>query len=174
MITSRFFRVLQVFLLFYVAIAVLYTTSLFLVSMCSVLATVLPRPTSSQFLSGWPLFSLFLQSHTTSRQHNRFTGLHMNMTDLFPQYPSGRRMRWHSSKISLDHHLGHSGPVYMDDDIFLCKAFSGSMRPSRILPYFYRASGQFDRGDITIATLITTNRFQVFERLVQRYKGTPL
>ncbi|KAF8222878.1 glycosyltransferase family 49 protein [Tricholoma matsutake] len=59
----------------------------------------------------------------------------------------------------------------MDEDIFLSKAFSGSMRPSKILPYFYRGSGQFDQEDVTIATLITSNRFQVFKRLVQRYKG---
>ncbi|KAK0460917.1 glycosyltransferase family 49 protein [Desarmillaria tabescens] len=59
----------------------------------------------------------------------------------------------------------------MDEDLFLSKAFSSSLHPSKIVPFFYRASGRFDREDITITTIITSNRFQVFARLVERYRG---
>jgi Glycosyl-transferase for dystroglycan len=167
---SRFIRILQLFLIFYLSIAVLYTTTLLFVSIYySVLAKVLPRPTSPQSL--WPLLSFFLPGHTLAKEQNRFGALQINMTDPFSLHSGGYRMGWVSSAISLEHNLGGSGPVFMDEDIFLSKAFSGSMRPSKILPYFYRASGQFDHEDITIATLITSNRFQVFKRLVQRYKG---
>ncbi|KAK0486153.1 glycosyltransferase family 49 protein [Armillaria novae-zelandiae] len=55
--------------------------------------------------------------------------------------------------------------------LFLSKAFSSSLHPSKIVPFFYRASGHFDREDITITTIITSNRFQVFARLVERYRG---
>ncbi|KAF5383486.1 hypothetical protein D9757_006133 [Collybiopsis confluens] len=46
-----------------------------------------------------------------------------------------------------------------DSDLFLSKAFSNSMQPSNIRPFFYQASGEFDSNDITITTLITSNRF---------------
>ncbi|KAF8178587.1 glycosyltransferase family 49 protein [Mycena galopus ATCC 62051] len=59
----------------------------------------------------------------------------------------------------------------MSEDLFLSKAFAGSMRPSKIVPFFYRATGVFDKEDITITTLVTSNRFQVFARLVDRYPG---
>ncbi|KAF9485941.1 hypothetical protein BDN70DRAFT_822694 [Pholiota conissans] len=45
------------------------------------------------------------------------------------------------------------------------------MRPSNIMPYYYRARGSFNAEDITITTLITSNRFNVFERLVEKYRG---
>jgi hypothetical protein len=166
MATSRFFRFFQLFFMLYASIAVLYTTTFLLVSMYSALATMLFRPAQAI----WPLLHYIPSRHTLAGQQNHF-GAHKS--DPFSaQYPGGNRMRWLSSEISLQHGLGHSEPVYMNESIFLSKAFSGSMRPSKILPYFYRASGQFDHNDITIATLITSNRFQVFKRLIQRYKGT--
>ncbi|KAF9565577.1 glycosyltransferase family 49 protein [Agrocybe pediades] len=45
------------------------------------------------------------------------------------------------------------------------------MRPSDIRPYFYRARGSFAADCITITTLITSNRFEVFARLVEKYRG---
>ncbi|KAJ7188618.1 glycosyltransferase family 49 protein [Mycena filopes] len=59
----------------------------------------------------------------------------------------------------------------MSEDLFLSKAFSASMHPSKIVPFFYRATGTFDKEDITITTLVTSNRFEVFARLVERYPG---
>ncbi|KIY50287.1 glycosyltransferase family 49 protein, partial [Fistulina hepatica ATCC 64428] len=55
--------------------------------------------------------------------------------------------------------------------LFLSKAFSTSMRPSKIHPYYYRATDLVDKEDITITTLITSNRFPAFSRLVARYQG---
>lgn len=78
---------------------------------------------------------------------------------------------WVSSKFTLQHGLGHSEPIAVDERTVLSKAFSNSMRPSNVLPYFYRAYGSFNRDDITVTTLITSNRFEVFARLVDKYKG---
>jgi hypothetical protein len=47
------------------------------------------------------------------------------------------------------------------------------MGPSNVIPYFYRAKGSFDSDDITVTTLITSNRFKVFARLVEKYRGLP-
>jgi hypothetical protein len=62
----------------------------------------------------------------------------------------------------------------MSEDLFLSKAFSQSMKPSKIIPFFYRGKGTFDEDDITVTTLITKNRFHVFARLVERYDGGSL
>ncbi|KDQ08516.1 glycosyltransferase family 49 protein [Botryobasidium botryosum FD-172 SS1] len=59
----------------------------------------------------------------------------------------------------------------MSEDLFISSAFAESMQPSRIVPFYYRASNTFDKEDITITTLVTSNRFKVFSELVQRYQG---
>lgn len=70
-----------------------------------------------------------------------------------------------------DHFNLHVSHLDSDNDLFLSKAFSNSMHPSKIIPFLYRASGDFQADDITITTLITSNRFPVFARLVERYRG---
>ena len=59
----------------------------------------------------------------------------------------------------------------MSELSFLSKAFSGSMHPMRIFPYFYKASEIFDDDDTTITTLVTPNRFEVLRKLAARYEG---
>ncbi|KAH9050950.1 glycosyl-transferase for dystroglycan-domain-containing protein [Lactarius deliciosus] len=59
----------------------------------------------------------------------------------------------------------------MSELLFLSKAFSGSMHPMRIFPYFYKASETFEDEDITITTLVTPNRFEVLRKLAARYEG---
>lgn len=78
---------------------------------------------------------------------------------------------WASSEFTLKHRLGHPGINMVDERTMLSKAFATSMRPSNVLPYFYRASGSFEKDDITITTLVTSNRFEVLSRLVEKYKG---
>ncbi|KAH7910999.1 glycosyltransferase family 49 protein [Hygrophoropsis aurantiaca] len=59
----------------------------------------------------------------------------------------------------------------MSTDLFLSKAFSQSLHPTNIIPFYYRATGTFDDDDVTLTTLVTSNRFNVFAQLVQRYQG---
>ncbi|KIK42132.1 glycosyltransferase family 49 protein [Suillus luteus UH-Slu-Lm8-n1] len=59
----------------------------------------------------------------------------------------------------------------MSEDLFLSKAFSQSMHPLKVVPYYYRASSTFEQNDITITTLVTSNRFKVFSELVTHYQG---
>lgn len=56
-------------------------------------------------------------------------------------------------------------------DPILSRAFPRLMHPSRIIPFYYRATGDFENDDITITTLISSDRFLVFRNLVRRYKG---
>ena len=60
---------------------------------------------------------------------------------------------------------------YMDEEFFLSKVFSESMQPSHVVPYYFRAVQAPEEEDITITTLITENRFHVFDRLVTNYQG---
>lgn len=66
-------------------------------------------------------------------------------------------------------------PLSISEDHFLSLSFSSSLQPSKVIPYYYRASDpdrlDFNKQDITITTLVTSNRFTVFERLVERYQG---
>lgn len=67
--------------------------------------------------------------------------------------------------------LGHHS---IEESIMLSKAFPHLMKPSQIIPYYYRATGTFNKEDITITSLITSNRFEILARLVERYQGSLL
>lgn len=94
------------------------------------------------------------------------------------------QMHWHDPASKLAHsgppspHVAPGAnrePVSLSEDHFLSLSFSSSLQPSKVIPYYYRASGPdtpgFNKEDITITTLVTSNRFKVFERLVERYQG---
>ncbi|KAI5478479.1 glycosyltransferase family 49 protein [Pseudohyphozyma bogoriensis] len=99
------------------------------------------------------------------------------------------QMHWHHPSMPLAHSgelstsyedvLGDldasKAPVAISEDHFLSLSFGSSLQPSKVIPYYYRASAPdqegFEKEDITITTLVTSNRFKVFERLVDRYKG---
>ncbi|CAG8445283.1 11763_t:CDS:2 [Ambispora leptoticha] len=57
------------------------------------------------------------------------------------------------------------------EEFFLSKIFSEALQPSQVIPYYYRAEENIEAEDITITTLVTPDRFPVFNRLVTTYKG---
>ena len=77
---------------------------------------------------------------------------------------------WPISSITPNETIAHT-ILPMNEDLILYKSFSQAMRPSTVIPYYYRASEKFDRDDITITTLVTGNRFSVLARLAQVYQG---
>ncbi|KXN85305.1 Glycosyltransferase-like protein LARGE2 [Leucoagaricus sp. SymC.cos] len=79
-----------------------------------------------------------------------------------PNHTSGKQ-------IILDSEV--LGSHSIEESIILSKAFPYLMKPSQITPYYYQASGSFDREDITITSLVTSNRFEALKRLVERYQG---
>lgn len=70
------------------------------------------------------------------------------------------------SNFSLSSHLVTWDPI-------LSRAFPRLMHPSKIIPYYYRATGFFASDDVTVTTLISSDRFPVFRHLVRRYRGVP-
>lgn len=94
------------------------------------------------------------------------------------------QMSWHHPSSPL----AHSGPlsshanyperdttISIPEDHFLSLSFASALQPSKVIPYYYRATAPdlpgFVKEDITITTLVTSNRFKVFEKLVERYQG---
>lgn len=53
----------------------------------------------------------------------------------------------------------------------LSKVFSEAMGPSKVIPYYFKAQESFDNEEVTIATLVTHNRFKVLSRLASHYRG---
>jgi hypothetical protein len=47
------------------------------------------------------------------------------------------------------------------------------MGPIDLRPYFSKATEIFYNEDITISTIVTSDRFPVLSRLATRYKGIP-
>lgn len=99
-------------------------------------------------------------------------------TVLASRYERSRVLEAFTSKGRLTAPSEHPSPsltpkdsVFLQESVFLSRAFSQAMKPSRIIPFYYRASKSFRRDDITIATLVTSNRFEVLVGLVQQYQG---
>ncbi|KAI8052568.1 glycosyl-transferase for dystroglycan-domain-containing protein [Gilbertella persicaria] len=57
------------------------------------------------------------------------------------------------------------------EDLVLGKVFSETFGPSKVIPYYFKATERFDNEEITMATLVTYNRFKVLSRLASHYKG---
>ncbi|KAJ6593539.1 glycosyltransferase family 49 protein [Mycena capillaripes] len=159
MFLVRLFRFL---LALYLLAAVLYTTNYFLLSpLRSGLSFLVTRRVPRLAWSTASFNSLLSRRASYSQESD--PGV------LLEQFEDA--VYWRSSDFVLENGLGHQKPITMSEELFLSKAFATSMRPSKIVPFFYRATGVFDKEDITITTLVTSNRFQVFARLVERYPG---
>ncbi|RCH78885.1 hypothetical protein CU098_003015, partial [Rhizopus stolonifer] len=57
------------------------------------------------------------------------------------------------------------------EEIVLSKIFAESMGPSKVIPYYFKATEKMGQEEITMATLVTFNRFKVLSRLASHYKG---
>lgn len=136
-------RIIKTIAIIYACIAILYTTSYFLAS---------PLRASLPLLLN--LSSVALPNSSVS--------------SILIALNRQERFNLHGSQNSF----AAWDPSNINSDLFLSKAFSNSLHPSKIIPFFYRAFGTFESDDITITTLITSNRFPVFARLVERYRGT--
>lgn len=169
MVSSRLLPLLQFCIVLYVSVAIVYTTSYFVVSPLNTCLYNLLNPKDLDANAGstsdqhW--FSLF-------RTPSPGSEVQPASTSWLPEL-SKEVMYWNTSDFALQHGLGSldSPRNVMSEELFLSKAFSHSMRPSKTIPFFYRASGNFDREDITITTLVTSDRFKVFGQLVERYQG---
>ncbi|KAF9971510.1 hypothetical protein BGZ73_005540 [Actinomortierella ambigua] len=63
------------------------------------------------------------------------------------------------------------GTHSIEEDAVLYKIFANAMQPSKVLPYYFKASRDFDPESVTITTLITFDRYPIFSKLVTNYQG---
>ena len=154
----------------YLAVAVLYTTTYLLVSPVSSLASYL-----SKFATFGIATSFSVAQSANPRVDLLSQALHaQKLPDtedkhaaLMSFLASDDLLYWpNSSPVS-------PSTIPIREETFLSRAFSQSMHPTKIIPFFYKASGPIDEGDVTITTLVTSNRFPVLRKLVDRYQGAP-
>ncbi|KAG6837060.1 hypothetical protein H0H93_015328 [Arthromyces matolae] len=163
----RFVQALKILLAFYLIVAVSHTTNrLFVAPLRAGLSILINRPMTSR--------SLWMTSLTVKPGINRPTEhkqtVAYDLESRFLKFSDGETT-WESSMLALEHGLGHGHPIAVDEELTLSKAFSTSMKPTKIIPYLFRASGVFEPDDITITTLVTSSRFGAFSQLIERYQG---
>lgn len=173
-ILSRLVRTLQFSVTIYVVVAILYTTGHFVLHpLHSKISALLSGPkyqgpsgiSWANILSG----SLISQKLSLDKARGK------NQLSFEPSKFPKEAISWGPSDFTTKHiGLKHANDtaILMSEDLFLSKAFSQSMHPSKIIPFFYRAAGEFNKDDITLTTLVTSNRFKVFSQLVEIYQGT--
>lgn len=162
---GRSTRILQLFAIFYITIGAVYTADRFVLGPLRLNMQGLPL-SWLDFFSGSGYASR--GSNTTSEEIDH----RQHPLDLLKS--TQRFISWDPSSHEANRISASSAkepPILVSEDLFLSKAFSQSMHPSKIVPFFYRAAGDFDREDITITTLVTSNRFKVFAELVENYQG---
>jgi glycosyltransferase-like protein LARGE len=103
-------------------------------------------------------------------------GFDPSLSDRVDWYPVGHNLSGRASASDVLLQSARKEIHSTTEDFFLSKAFSDSLGPSKIIPFFYKAlgpdqSGTIDAKDISITTLVTSNRFKVFAKLVENYQG---
>lgn len=78
----------------------------------------------------------------------------------------------HLSRSNASHpRIPHTAAYDIREETVLSKAFSDAIHPTRIIPFYFKGSKFVDSDDVTITTLVTSNRFRVLKQLVERYRG---
>ena len=186
-LTRLSWRFLYCCALFFVSVSVVYTTNILFITPLASAASktrfrdALPNTVAS---SGFAVSAMKRAISKTKVQNTNNNGRSIiprpafplvTERDLIARAAVAPTFDWVSSQFTLQHGLGHVKPIKINEKTILSKAFSSSAgrHPSNVQPYFYRASGLFNQDDITITTIITSNRFEVFARLVKKYRGWP-
>ncbi|KAH9917541.1 uncharacterized protein B0H18DRAFT_1087043 [Fomitopsis serialis] len=173
---SALSRLARLCFLGYVVLAVLYTTNFYLLSPLLALS----HSALSSSVSPWSQFSVSFEDKplevASKLGSSRETGLSLpvDFSDaLWPEDISSSAEPFIFPISELVHRLGmdHATRTSIHEATLLSKAFAGALHPTRVIPFYYRATGSAGADDVTITTLVTRNRFKVFRQLVERYRG---
>ncbi|GJE93019.1 glycosyltransferase family 49 protein [Phanerochaete sordida] len=170
--------VLQFALLCYLLASLVYTTAYIVTSpaVSSVFALVglrLTRFTSrspSQASPRVDLISYAQQVFSSQGSHGEDTpGIISNLASsqdsLYWDLPALRSL---TGALNDD---AYAGAGSIQEGTLLSKAFAQALHPTELIPFYYKATGPIDASDVTITTLVTSNRYKVLKQLVERYQG---
>lgn len=150
---SSILKVAQYSLVVYVLVSVAYTTNFLFSVVYDGWSSLLPYAHSNH--------KLFLSSSISS---SRVSSLEERLLTISASTPDNI-LTWPPTLADS----AQSIPI--SQGTLLSKAFSETLHPTKIIPYFYRASSKVDQDDVTITTLVTRNRFKALKQLVERYQG---
>ena len=160
---SVFLRILKTVVLFYAAIATIYT--LLLVPLVAFL------PPTSSLRVGVDLLSSPSRNFSDL---NKGASLRSDVGLEKPRWTE-EPVYWRPSP-KFFFKTSPRKPLSMTEQLFLNKAFSQSLQPTNVVPFYYRSSKSSEKRpsyeDISIATLVTSNRFMVLAKLAHKYQGT--
>ncbi|KAH9941914.1 glycosyl-transferase for dystroglycan-domain-containing protein [Amylocystis lapponica] len=173
-------KLAQLFLFAYTAVAVLYTTHRLFVDFTVCLVSFVSPGNSrvddlqANFVNPSTRLSRFIRpDHGQNLYVN--TGSDSALSTVSDPWPAGlvpdTQMYWPVSELVKKMGMDHSRHTPVREATFLGKAFAHAMHPTRIIPFYYRATHAPAEDDVTISTLVTANRFEVFRQLVERYQG---
>ncbi|KAF6763054.1 glycosyl-transferase for dystroglycan-domain-containing protein [Ephemerocybe angulata] len=161
----------------YIAASVLYTTSFLVIYLFG-------APLKAAIELGLPSGSpLWVAKETGERTTNPSNGDAFSDGQRIPsvlESPGGYNIDSDMFSVNLwqQTNVSHRNGAFdlertlsAEQQLVFSKAFATSMNPTKIVPYFYKASGPFEQDDVTITSIITSNRLDVFARLVARYQG---
>ncbi|KAH9927495.1 glycosyl-transferase for dystroglycan-domain-containing protein [Epithele typhae] len=172
-------KILQSLVLLYVLAAVLFTTWVHVLHPVSNLARSQwlelvsdIRPRDSEIRPHSPAaIDLFRDFYDTGSDALGDGSL---MQEGWPPGYSSSKLATFSHSVgsyAADKPQAHITTYSVLEDTLLSKAFADAIHPTRIIPFYFKASRNVHPDDVTITTLITLNRFRVFKQLVERYRG---
>ncbi len=72
----------------------------------------------------------------------------------------------YQTNLKVPHMFGNP-----EERLVYSKLFQYALQPTSVIPFFYRSTRSVSQQDITITTLITIERLEVFSKLVDKFKG---
>lgn len=168
---SRFFRLAQYAILVYVLFSVLYASNFLLASSIgSTILSLLVKTTDtsegySEGLAVRPRVDLITRARHILEAQRRSEALAWT-TDS-----SSDLVYWTLPDIDNADSLVNDDTVPILENTVLSKAFAQALHPTRLIPFYYKATSVVDQDDVTITTLVTSNRYKVLKQLVERYQG---
>lgn len=168
---SRTLRLVQYAIFGYVSVSVIYTSSFLLASsigstILSLLGmTTVPTETYPTLVTLRPRVDLITRARHILEAQRRSEALAWTIDS------SSDLIYWTLPDIDNADSLVNDDTVPTLEDTFLSKAFAQALHPTRLIPFYYKATSVVDQDDVTITTLVTSNRYKVLKQLVERYQG---
>lgn len=176
-----FLKTLQLLVYLYIVVAVIFTTWVYVLSPVSELLWHRTRAEvhGSRGANPGPPVNMRSLLRFGKQEAHLDIGSDLGSVSLDEQYSANLWPSWYTSSEIVhimrsnvsSRKLGRVPGYGIRQETLLSKAFSEAMHPTRIIPFYFKAAASVETDDVTITTLVTSNRFRVLKQLVERYRG---